>query len=564
MAASSTSSPSPTPGDSPLSDTAAPDTPAPDTAAPEPASPEPASTDAPPPTPPPTFLPTATVDGQDDDIDVDDLVPDVPRVANLADLIARNARERPDHVALVEPGAGRRSLTWAEIDRAASSLAAGLARHGVLAGHRLALRGPSSISYVLAYLGALRAGVVAVPLGVRAGSELSAQWLASSGARLLLTTGDPELGGTIATHPLTPDGLAELADPAAAPVPSPPDREALAVLIFTAGTAEEPRPVMLSHRALLAGLDDTPGRPTAESVVGLALPLSGAYGLVGVLGGWIATGCRLILTDDRADLVALVGAESITHLPLTPPQIFRLLQRSAHAGSDLREAFATVVSVVSAGARLPWPLAREFAERTGLRIEPAYGLTETGRGVASTLGTSVLGPGHVGHALSGVQIRIGDGTDDEPGEIWVRGEMLFSGYWPLGTGGAGEDGWWNTEDLGYLQGDELFVLDRVRDLLTVSGFTIYPAEVEQVIAELEGVDAVAVIGAPDPTAGQRMVAFVSGTATPEQVTEHCRDRLAAYKRPREVRSVDRLPRTITGLVRRGALRRMLAEEPHGG
>jgi long-chain acyl-CoA synthetase len=192
----------------------------------------------------------------------------------------------------------------------------------------------------------------------------------------------------------------------------------------------------------------------------------------------------------------------------------------------------------------------------------------------------MLGPGHVGHALSGAQIRIGDGTDDEPGEIWVRGEMLFSGYWPHATGGPGEDGWWNTEDLGYLQGDELFVLDRVRDLLTVSGFTIYPAEVEQVIAELEGVDAVAVIGAPDPPAGQRpagqrpagqrpagqrpagqrMVAFVSGTASPEQVTEHCRVRLAAYKRPREVRSVDRLPRTITGLVRRGALRRQLAEE----
>jgi long-chain acyl-CoA synthetase len=512
----------------------------------------------------PTSLPTVELDGQDDDIDVDAVVADVPPVANLADLVDRNARDRPADIALVQPGADRRSLTWAEIDRETSAVAAGLARHGILAGHRLALRGPGSISYVLAYLGALRAGVVAVPLGVRAGSELSGQWLASSGARLLLTTSDIELGGDIQTFPLTAEGLAALADPDAAPVLSPPDREALAVLLFTAGTAEEPRPVMLSHRALLAGLDDSPGQPTAESVVGLALPLSGAYGLVGVLGGWIATGCRLVVADDRADLAALVTNESITHLPLAPPQIFRLLQRSARDRTDLRSALASVTRVISAGARLPWPLIREFTERTGLRIEPAYGLTETGRGVSSTLGGQLLGPGHVGHALSGVEIRIGDGTDDEPGEIWVRGEMLFSCYWPHATGGPGEDGWWNTEDLGYLQGEELFVLDRVRDLLTVNGFTIYPAEVEQVIAELEGVDAVAVIGASDSVAGQRMVAFVSGTATPEQVTEHCRSRLAPYKRPREVRSVDRLPRTITGLVRRGALRRQLAEESGGG
>ena len=462
------------------------------------------------------------------------------------------------------PAAG--SLTWAEIDRAASSLAAGLARHGVLAGHRLALRGPSSISYVLAYLGALRAGVVAVPLGVRAGSELSAQWLASSGARLLLTTSDLELGGTIATHPLTADGLAELADPAAAPVPSPPDREALAVLLFTAGTAEEPRPVMLSHRALLAGLDDTaPASPTAESVVGLALPLSGAYGLVGVLGGWIATGCRLVVADDRADLVALVGAESITHLPLTPPQIFRLLQRSAHAGTDLRDALATVVSVVSAGAPVALAVgpgvrrAHRAADRTGVRPHrDRAGRRQHARyaGARARATSATPCPGcRSGSATAPTTSRARSGS---------AARCCSPATGRSAPAVPGEDGWWNTEDLGYLQGDELFVLDRVRDLLTVSGFTIYPAEVEQVIAELEGVDAVAVIGAPDPTAGQRMVAFVSGTATPEQVTEHCRDRLAAYKRPREVRSVDRLPRTITGLVRRGALRRMLAEEPHGG
>jgi long-chain acyl-CoA synthetase len=142
--------------------------------------------------------------------------------------------------------------------------------------------------------------------------------------------------------------------------------------------------------------------------------------------------------------------------------------------------------------------------------------------------------------------------------------MLFTGYWPDAVGGPGPDGWWPTGDLGYLRGAELFVLDRARDLVSVSGFAVYPAEVEQVIAELEGVDGVAVIGAPDERSGQRIMAFVSGTATSDQVLDHCRGRLAAYKRPREVRVVDRLPRTITGLVRRTALRKLLAEEAGGG
>ncbi|WP_344801886.1 class I adenylate-forming enzyme family protein [Microlunatus ginsengisoli] len=517
------------------------------------------------PKPPPTPLPTTAVDDLDDDIDVRALVDAESGPSNLADLVARNAVERPEEPALIQPGEDRRVLTWSELDGQVSALAAGLVRHGVRAGHRLAFRGPTSIPYVVGYLSALRAGVVVVPLAVRAGTELSARWLAESGARLLLGVADMPTGSEIETLPLTAAGIAELADPGAAPVVSPPDRESLAVLLYTAGTAEEPRPVMLSHRALLAGIDETgPGRPDADSVIGLALPLSGAYGLAAILGSWIGAGCRLVVSDERADLARLAADESITHLPLTPPLIFRLLQRATHAGTDLRAMLASVVAVVSAGARLPWPLTREFSEQTGLRLEQAYGLTETARGVSSTLGAELLGPGHVGRALPGVEIRIGDGTDDEPGEIAVRGEMLFSGYWPDGAGGPDPDGWWRTGDLGYLRGEDLFVLDRARDLISISGFTIYPAEVEQVIGELEGVTAVAVIGAPAGRAGQRMVAFVSGTASPDEVLDYCRGRLAAFKRPSEVRSVDQLPRTVTGLIRRGALRRLLAAERADG
>ena len=512
------------------------------------------------PSAPSTTLPTIVVDDEDD-VDVDALVSAADGPSNLADLVAGHARQRGDEPALVESGPEGRVLTWAEVDDRVSALAAGLARRGVLAGHRLALRAPTSVPYVLAYLAALRAGVVAVPMAARAGDELSARWLIESGARLLLTTGDHDAGHDVDALPLTDDGLLQLADPMGPPVISPPDREALAVLLYTAGTAEEPRPVMLSHRALLAGVEEIGGGlPDAESVIGLVLPLSGAYGLVGVIGSWIAAGCRLVVADERTDLASLAEQQAITHLPLTPPLLVRMLQRATAQNTDLRGSLGTVIGLVSAGARLPWPLVRELTERTGLRLAQAYGLTETGRGIAGTLGGEMLGPGHVGRALPGAEIRIGDGSEDEPGEISVRGPMLFSGYWPDATGGPDQDGWWPTGDLGYLHGDELYVLGRSDDLVSVSGFTVYPAEVEQTIAELEGVDAVAVLGTPDAGAGQRLVAVVAGSATPDQVAEHCRLGLPVYKRPREIRQVDALPRTVTGMIRRGALRRQLAEE----
>ena len=107
----------------------------------------------------------------------------------------------------------------------------------------------------------------------------------------------------------------------------------------------------------------------------------------------------------------------------------------------------------------------------------------------------MLGHGHVGRPLPGVEVRIGDGTEPtEPGEIWIRGDNLFSGYWPDGRGGPGEFGWFPTGDIGYLLDGELFLVDRARELIIVNGFNVYPAEVEEAIAELPGVDSVAVVG----------------------------------------------------------------------
>ena len=280
------------------------------------------------------------------------------------------------------------------------------------------------------------------------------------------------------------------------------------------------------------------------------------FGLNAVLGGWLRSGARLVVLDDDG-FFDVVPGEQVTHLPTAPALLARIL-------CDERCAthLTSLTAVVCGAAALPEELRQEFAARTRLRVDQGYGLTEAAPGVSTTLGGPVLSHGHVGRPLPGVEVRIGTGRDsDEPGEILIRGANLFSGYWPDGADGPDADGWFATGDVGYLRDGELFLLDRVRERITVSGFPVYPAEVEEAILELPGVSSVAVVGRPDARTGEQVVAFVTGSSlTPEAVEAHCATRLARFKRPGAVTVVDTLPRGATGQVRKGRLRETLGTE----
>jgi len=473
---------------------------------------------------------------------------------NLADLVTRQAVAQPDRVALVQPRPVRRTMTWAELDRRIDEVAAGLSAHGLVAGRRVAIVGPNSIEFVVGYFATLRAGYVAVPINPRSTlTELRAM-IDDCGARVLLTTTTHPLPGAVHHIDLTAEGLDELADVSAQPVSSPKDPEALAVLLYTAGTSSEPKAAMLSHRALLSHVHnvasfDVLGR---DDVVLAMLPLFHVFGLNAVLGSCLGSGARLVIIDGFDGFVDVLAAEKITNLPLAPPVLARILD-DERAVANL----GSVTRVVSGAAPLLVDLRDEFTARTGLRVEQGYGLTEAAPGVSATLGgREMLGHGHVGRPLPGVEVRIGDGTDPtEPAEIWIRGDNLFSGYWPDGGGGPAADGWFATGDIGYLLDGELFLVDRSRELIIVNGFNVYPAEVEEAIAELPQVDAVAVVGRPDWRTGEQVVAFVSGAGlSAAAVNEHCANRLAKFKRPSRVQILDDLPRGVTGKIQKGVLR----------
>jgi long-chain acyl-CoA synthetase len=499
---------------------------------------------------------------------------------NVADLLGSAAAFHGGKTAIVE---GARRVTYADLDALADAVATGLSALGLVAGHRVAIAMANRTEFAGGYLGAVRAGLVAVPLNPLFTPGEMARVLADSGSRLcfadettvanvrqVLTEWEPDSLQHLVVHctDVSPTEIAfdTLAQRSSAVV-SPRDREALAVLMYTSGTSGRPRAAMLSHRALLANIEQAaqtePPPLLRDDVVLGVLPMSHAYGLNAVLGQVLRQASTLVVAPrfDPVETLQLIESESVTVVPVAPAAISAWL-KLAEAGDRLR----SVRTLLSGAGPLAEDIVRAFEERTGLAVEQGYGLTESAPIVTTTLGAPVHKPGSAGRALPGVDLRVVDESGrevepDDPGEILIRGEGLFSGYWPDGDGAPDPDGWLATGDVGFLDVDgDLFLVDRVKELVIVSGFNVYPSEVEDVISELDAVDECAVIGVDDPETGEAVVAYVvpGDTARPgslsRDVLAACEQRLARFKVPSAIHVVEELPHSATGKVAKGRLR----------
>lgn len=538
------------------------------------------------------------------------------RVVNVADLVSAHAVDQPNETALVEVATAS-SLTWAELDEQVEALASGFASVGLVAGQRVAFALQNSTAFVRTYLAVARAGLVAVPMNTGSATGEFVRMLADSGARLVIadsvtvTSLRSAVGGlqdalagaddalrqrnpvpVLAVDKIRPlpgeHGFADLAAKSAGPVMSPADPENLAVLLYTSGTSGRPRGAMLSHRALLANIRQVaaiePAPTRRDDVVLGLLPLFHVYGLNAILGQVLVAGARLVLVDhfDTELTLRTVAEQAVTNVPLAPPVV------AAWAGLPAAEqSLAAVRIVVSGAAPLDPDLRALFEQTSGVPVEQGYGLTEAAPVVTSTLTSGALtagrqpDPNGVGGPVPGVEIEARDALGavllDDPGQIWVRGANLFSGYWPDGQDGPDADGWWPTGDVGLVDGDgDLVLVDRLRELVLVNGFNVYPTEVEEVVAEVPAVVEVAVVGVPDELTGEAVVAFVVA-ADPEgldagapdlqdltdQVRSHCEQRLARYKRPRDITIVEGLPHSATGKVAKGRLRAQARRSARG-
>ncbi|MGH3748660.1 MAG: AMP-binding protein, partial [Micromonosporaceae bacterium] len=507
--------------------------------------------------------------------------------SNLADLV-RRARERSgQRPALIFRD---QTLTWTDVDRQVDAVARGLTARGHRPGDRVAIALTNGPDFVRAYFGALRSGMVAVPVNPGYRSAELTHVLADSGASVLIATTDAAQEATAATaetpalkdiyvcdESREPDqpSLDDLAVDGDEPVASATSGDDLAVLLYTSGAEGRPKGAMMRHRNLLANLDQLddiqPRVLGPTDVVLLALPLFHAYGLGPGLHAIAQHGCTGVLLErfDPDDALEQVHRHQVSCV-LGVPQMYLAWSHL----DGVAEAFASVRVATSGSAPLDETAHRRFAEATRHSVFEGYGLTETAPVLTSTLMSPTPKPGSVGRPIPGVEVKLVglDGQtielneDDEdatpgtdPGEVWARGANLFSGYWPDGRDGPDQDGWWPTADLAYADADgDLFLVDRLRELVLVSGFNVYPREVEQVLCEHPAVAEAAVLGVPDERTGEAVKAYVvrhpAAEVTAEDLIAHCGQRLARFKQPSSIGFVSELPRSVTGKIRKSLLR----------
>jgi len=499
---------------------------------------------------------------------------------NVADLVAEAGRRVPRHPALVEESSDR-SLTWQQVDAAVDAFASTLLQAGLVPNDRVAIVLPTSPEFVVALFGVLRAGGIAVPVGVQSPARELRRVLTDSGAAILVGDGPVDDTGVTVLAPPDVDARAEMSISAE----SARGGEDIAVLCYTSGTAGVPRGVMLSHRALLSNVEQCaalkPAPVTATDRLLLVVPLFHAYGLGPGLLQVTAAGATAVLMETFGAERALATCERYRVTALVGvPAMYQAF--AAFPADRLAEALSTVRLLTSGAAPLPRTVLGAIKQATGLSVFEGYGLTETGPVLTSTLVGGYAKPGSVGRPLPGVELVLvdsdghpvgvaadpdepewatdwDDGTESETGRVAARGPNLFSGYWPDGEHGPDADGWFRTGDVGYVDADgDLVLVDRANDLIIVNGFNVYPNEVERVLAELADVAESAAVGVPDERSGELVKAVIvlrpGAALTEDAVREHCAERLARFKVPRAVQFVDELPYSPTGKVRRASLR----------
>jgi long-chain acyl-CoA synthetase len=293
------------------------------------------------------------------------------------------------------------------------------------------------------------------------------------------------------------------------------------------------------------------------------LPMFHIFGLNVVLGQSLLGGATVVLVQrfDPSTALDTIRDRGVTVLPGAPP-LWVSFSGFTEAPAD---SFAGVRLALTGAARMPDEAMHRLEERFGLVLAEGYGLTEASPVVTSSAGMPVK-YGSVGRVLSGMEVRLVDESGDDTlegdaGEVWVKGPNVFLGYWnepALTARVLTADGWLRTGDIATVDADGyLYLVDRAKDLIIVSGFNVYPAEVEEVLAEHPGVAEVGVVGVPHPHTGEAVKAFLvpeDGVhLDEEQLIEWCTDHLARYKCPNKILFVDQLPRNVSGKLLRRAL-----------
>lgn len=501
-----------------------------------------------------------------------------------------------DHLFLA--GEDGRRLTFAEAEVAARRMARAFMASGLTAGDRVAIWAPNGIEWIIATLGIQLAGGILVPLNTRFKGEEAAFILEKSRATFLCTVGSflgndyaamirAARGGASDDRPVS--GLPHLreiilfdADPLNAFVARADHRteaelderiaaigpDTICDILFTSGTTGNPKGAMFSHEQALGAVRSYNFVNRLEPGERMVI-VNPFFHSFGYRAGWVS--CMIAgltaypVAELKADaLCALIERERISVLP-GPPALFQTLvdQPSPHDISSLRIG-------ITGSANLPVALMQACKDELGLElILTSYGLTEnTAMGTSCRFGDDAdTLASRVGKPFPGWDMRLVSPDNapvgvGEPGEVCFRGFSVMQGYFedPAATAEAIDaEGWLHTGDVGIV--DErgyLRVVDRLKDIIIVGGFNVYPAEVENILLKAPGIAEVSVVGMPDHRMGEVAAAFVvptpGTTMDPDELTRWSREHMANFKVPRRFVSLKELPKTPLGKVRRVELK----------
>ncbi|HEX4883442.1 MAG TPA: AMP-binding protein [Casimicrobiaceae bacterium] len=539
---------------------------------------------------------------------------DPDRFASLPDMLARAVERFPRHRAFHNLG---HTMSYAEVGRRSRDFAAFLQQlPGMRKGERVAIMAPNLLQYPVALFGILRAGLVVVNVNpMYTARELQHQ-LKDAGARAIVivenfaATLQQVLAETDVQHVITTQvgdllpaprrwlvnvavkrvkkmvpawripqavGLrAALARGAACELqPVAIDREDVALLQYTGGTTGVAKGAMLTHRNVLANMEQTsawlsPCFEEGREIAIAPLPLYHIFSLTATLS-FMAWGSLSVLVTNPRDLPALVkelGRWKWTIMTGVNTLFNGLLNTPGFAELD----FSSLKAVIGGGAAVQGPVAERWQRVTGCTITEGYGLTEASPvACANPIGTPWNGTIGIPYPSTQLTVRNErfealapwDGTGEPAGhvgEICVSGPQVMKGYWnnAAETAAVLKDGWLRTGDIGYMDARGWFTItDRKKDMILVSGFNVYPNEVESVIATLPGILECGVVGVPDAKSGEAVKAVIVRTdpgITQEAVIAHCRAHLAGYKVPRSVEFRDALPKSPIGKILRRELR----------
>ena len=503
-----------------------------------------------------------------------------------------------------------RTFSYADLHAEARAFAAGLQQLGITKGDRVGLFLPNVPIYLAAYYGAMIAGATVVNFSpLYTADELAAQ-VADSGTRLLVTIDSSALLPTAVTvkeqsalewlvvgslaaqlpwlkgiglrlfarkslSPIPPSALRwgdVLADSAPRPVPLDPEKD-LALLQYTGGTTGTPKGAMLTHQNITANTRQVeaidPQQQARDVIVGV-LPFFHVFANICVLNRTVAHGgCIAMLPRfDAGQALKTLARVKATAMPGVPTMYQALLDHPDCGKTN----FGSLRVCISGGAPLPLPLKQRFEAVTGARLIEGYGLTETAGVAAANPYEGEERPGTIGQPIPATRVRLLDKEDPaqdaptgEPGELAIQGPQVMRGYWRRPEAAAAAfaerpDGrWLRTGDVAVLEeGGYLRIVDRIKDMIAVGGFKVFPSQVEAVLLRHPAVKEALVIGVPDAYRGEAPRAYVTlhdgAAATAEALADWLNGQLGKHERVDSVVVRDSLPKTMIGKLDRKALR----------